>query len=107
MLRYTIISLDKGSALVVASPRGLVHLSISRLGVIAAKDRVRRLFPDAVHDPKGLPGFRQQLRQYFAGRQPIFDVPLDLASLTEFQRQVLAACAKIPYGQVLTYSQLA
>jgi len=107
MLRFTVIPLDKGSALVVASPRGLVHLFITRLGAAAANDRVRRLFPAAVHDPKLLPGLRQQLRQYFAGREATFDVPLDLACLTEFQRQVLTACAKIPYGQVLTYSQLA
>lgn len=30
-----------------------------------------------------------------------------LSSLTPFQRSVLLACAKIPKGQTLTYSQLA
>jgi len=34
-------------------------------------------------------------------------VPLDLRALTPFQREVLAACAEIPWGEVLTYGELA
>tara|TARA_R110002072_G_scaffold179153_2_gene335183 strand:- start:534 stop:1106 length:573 start_codon:yes stop_codon:yes gene_type:complete len=34
-------------------------------------------------------------------------VPLDLGALTPFQREVLSACAEIPWGAVLSYGELA
>jgi methylated-DNA-[protein]-cysteine S-methyltransferase len=47
-----------------------------------------------------------QLEAYFAGRLTSFDLPLDPAG-TEFQRLVWAALREIPYGQTVTYGQLA
>ena len=41
------------------------------------------------------------------GRCDFSDVPLDLAGFTKFQRDVLAACRKIPWGQTLSYGDLA
>ena len=51
---------------------------------------------------------QQPLVAYAAGkRSELGDVPLDLENLTAFQRRVLLACRRIPYGQTLTYAQLA
>lgn len=50
---------------------------------------------------------RRQLHDYFDGTRTTFDVPVDLALLTDFQREVLAACAAIPFGGVSTYAELA
>lgn len=47
-----------------------------------------------------------QLREYFAGKRRIFDVPVDPAG-TEFQRHVWAAVAAIPYGATVSYGALA
>ena len=47
------------------------------------------------------------LTKYFAGKVQDFDVPLDLTGVTPFQRRVLQCCARIPFGQVLTYAELA
>ncbi len=49
---------------------------------------------------------RVQLDEYFAGTRQAFDLPLAPRG-TPFQVQVWKSLASIPYGQTLTYSQLA
>jgi methylated-DNA-[protein]-cysteine S-methyltransferase len=48
----------------------------------------------------------RQLMAYFAGRLIDFDVPLRLHGTT-FQRRVWAALADIPYGETVSYGELA
>ncbi|MDF2923589.1 MAG: [Fe-S]-binding protein [Paenibacillaceae bacterium] len=48
----------------------------------------------------------EQLRQYFAGERSGFSVSLDLHG-TPFQQQVWQSLAKIPYGEVRSYKQIA
>lgn len=48
-----------------------------------------------------------QLSAYFGGKLRQFDLPLDWQGLSAYQEMVLRACYAIPYGQVLTYGQLA
>jgi methylated-DNA-[protein]-cysteine S-methyltransferase len=48
------------------------------------------------------------LKSYAAGNVVQFDgLVLDFRGLTSFQRRVLRACRRIPWGQTVTYSQLA
>jgi methylated-DNA-[protein]-cysteine S-methyltransferase len=49
---------------------------------------------------------RRQLGEYFAGDREHFDLPLD-ARGDEFQRTVWDMIARIPYGQTVTYGELA
>lgn len=49
----------------------------------------------------------KQLQQYAAGKRTIFDLPIDLSACTPFTRDVLAACAKIPFAKVETYGEVA
>ncbi len=49
---------------------------------------------------------RRQLDAYFAGRLTSFDLPVDPAG-TEFQKRVWRGLCDIPYGQAITYGQLA
>lgn len=48
----------------------------------------------------------EQLREYFSGKRKDFSLPLRLAG-TEFQERVWREIARIPYGQTITYSDLA
>jgi methylated-DNA-[protein]-cysteine S-methyltransferase len=48
----------------------------------------------------------RQLGEYFAGERTAFELDLDLHG-DEFDRQVWALVAAIPYGQTRTYGQLA
>jgi len=49
---------------------------------------------------------RRQLGEYFAGTRRDFDLPLAPRG-TEFQRDVWLALRRIPYGETISYAQLA
>jgi methylated-DNA-[protein]-cysteine S-methyltransferase len=50
----------------------------------------------------------ERLRRYFAGAYDDFgDVEIDLAGATPFQRAVAAALRAVPYGETVTYGELA
>jgi O-6-methylguanine DNA methyltransferase len=48
----------------------------------------------------------QQLSEYFSGKRKVFTVELDLRG-TEFQLKVWKAIHEIPYGQTISYGELA
>ncbi len=48
-----------------------------------------------------------QLREYFARERNIFDLPLDLDAVTDFQRSVYDELLKVGYGRLTTYGDLA
>ncbi|MCA8955724.1 MAG: methylated-DNA--[protein]-cysteine S-methyltransferase [Planctomycetes bacterium] len=48
----------------------------------------------------------RQLREYFAGRRRGFDLPLSAAG-TVFQREVWDELQRIPYGETISYGELA
>ena len=48
----------------------------------------------------------RQLREYLAGRRHAFDVPLSLRG-TDFQRRVWQALLQIPYGEAVSYGDVA
>ena len=66
--------------------------------------------PDpAAFGPRTETGFEaaaSQLAEYFAGQRTRFELPLALAG-TGFQRRVWAALQDIPYGETISYRELA
>jgi methylated-DNA-[protein]-cysteine S-methyltransferase len=61
---------------------------------------------DWERDDDGLAPVVEQLEAYFGGSREDFDVVLDLAG-TEFQRRVWAGLLDIPYGETISYGELA
>ena len=67
------------------------------------------LYLDEEHEEKELPVFEQAKRWltiYFSGKEPDFQVPLHFTG-TEFQNEVWEILYAIPYGQTMTYGQIA
>jgi methylated-DNA-[protein]-cysteine S-methyltransferase len=62
--------------------------------------------PDWIYNEKPFTAVRQQLTEYFAGERREFDLPLKLSG-TEFQLSVLHALQQIPYGETMSYSDIA
>ena len=62
--------------------------------------------PDWIFNEKPLGEARRQLREYFAGERREFDLPLKLSG-TDFQVSVLRALREIPYGQTVSYGEIA
>lgn len=48
-----------------------------------------------------------QINEYLAGKRKDFDIELDLSMGTLFQQKVWQALTQIPYGQTISYAQLA
>ena len=49
----------------------------------------------------------RELEDYFSGRAKRFHVPIDLRWVTPFQRKVLDATSGVPFGEVVSYSDIA
>jgi methylated-DNA-[protein]-cysteine S-methyltransferase len=87
-----------GALTLIASARGLSGLRFPGAGPA---------LPPAARDPEALAEPARQLDEYLAGERTAFDLPLDLAGGTGFQRRVWAALLEIPYGTTVTYTELA
>lgn len=62
--------------------------------------------PDWIFNEKPLGEARRQLREYFTGERREFDLSLKLSG-TDFQVSVLRALQEIPYGQTVSYGEIA
>ena len=98
-----------GPLLLAATPRGLACVSYSEfrsedetLARIAA-----RLSPRVIEAPARLDDARRQLDDYFSGRRRGFELPIDWGLVGDFGRRVLGQTARIPYGSVATYGDVA
>lgn len=61
---------------------------------------------ERVRKPSLFKNAATQLKEYFAGARPAFDLPLNPAG-TEFQKRVWNELAKIPHGETISYTELA
>ncbi len=93
--------------LIVNTPIGAIRLLSNGQALVAIE------FPDhysaRVAQPamdEVLASTKQQLQEYFAGKRKTFDLPL-APDGTDFQRSVWQALAKIPYGELRSYGDIA
>ena len=102
MIRYTRFESPLGPVVAVASDAGLMHVDF-----VGAKYE-RPIGRDWVEDASApaLRACREQLGEYFAGRRKDFDLPLAAAG-SDFQKRVWQEIARVPYGQTITYGELA
>ena len=106
---YAIEPSPLGDLLVAVTPRGLVKISyLDRYPVDDALAQIAaRVSPRVLEDPAALDEPRRQLDEYFAGRRRQFELPLDWSLVQGFSRDVLDRTARIPYGNVATYGEVA
>jgi len=91
---------------------------VGTLLIVGDEQSIHRIeFPDNGKARRPEPGWREsargpvaeasrQLREYFAGRRNEFDLPLTPQG-TEFQRTVWDRLQEIPYGETISYGELA
>ena len=89
----------------VPSPLGALRIT-ERDGVLTRVDFARDTRASRDAATPLLQTVRDQLDAYFAGELRVFDLPLD-PSGTTFRRRAWLELANIPYGEVLTYGELA
>jgi methylated-DNA-[protein]-cysteine S-methyltransferase len=105
---YDVLGSPLGPLWVAIGPKGVTTI---HYGSEPSESELRRLVrvygPGVVPDSKRSSALARELDQYFNGRRHEFDVEVDLSGLTPFQTKVLVATAKIPFGSVSTYGQVA
>ncbi len=97
-----------------------VASAVGPLTIVAEDGKITGLYMDAQRHAPGPETFgltadpadepfaaaAAQLRAYFSGELTQFDLPLSPAG-TQFQRRVWAGLLAIPYGETVTYGELA
>ncbi|HEX4763906.1 MAG TPA: methylated-DNA--[protein]-cysteine S-methyltransferase [Usitatibacter sp.] len=102
MIRYTRFDSPLGPLVAVATEEGLTHVDF-----VGAKYE-KPVGPDWVEDASApaLRACREQLAEYFSGKRTAFDLPLAPEG-SAFQKRVWHEIARIPYGETITYGELA
>ena len=105
---YATLDSPVGPLLLALTPHGLVRVAY----VDGGEDQVlselaARVSPRVIRAPRKLDEPRRELDQYFAGDRREFELPLDWQLIRGFGRKVLSAAARVPYGSVSTYKQMA
>ncbi|QOW22668.1 methylated-DNA--[protein]-cysteine S-methyltransferase [Novilysobacter avium] len=101
MIVFTTIDSPVGPLLLAADADGLRLIEFSK-----PRHPVKRGAEWQEGSHPTLDATRTQLDEYFAGRRTGFDLPLSPQG-TLFQRDIWAALAQIPYGQTVTYGDVA
>lgn len=106
---YAELDSPVGTLLLACTPRGLVRVAyLDGDEQEAVLDELaRRVSPRVLAAPRKLDQPRRELEQYFCGRRKSFAVPLDWSLTRGFARRVLTAAARIPFGEVSSYTQVA
>lgn len=103
---YEEVDSPLGRLVVAVTARGLV-----RLAYPGEEDVLDELARDVSPRILRLAGrteeARRELDEYFEGRRVRFEVPVDWSLTTGFTRKVLRATARIPFGELSTYREVA
>jgi methylated-DNA-[protein]-cysteine S-methyltransferase len=95
-----------GPLLVATTRRGLVRLAYPDEPIDAVLDRLAVGVSPRIVEGR-LDRERRELDEYFESKRSRFDIPVDLTLAAGFGRKVLRATARIPYGKVSTYREIA
>jgi methylated-DNA-[protein]-cysteine S-methyltransferase len=105
---YALVDSPLGKLLAAQTKRGLVELAYEDddadrlLAELSA-----RVSPRVLEAPAKLDEVRRQLDQYFEGKRTEFDMPIDWSLSRGFTQRILQATAKVPFGQLATYREMA
>ena len=107
---YATLDSPVGRLLVATTRRGLVRLAYLDQADdedAALVELAAHVSPRILSSPGRVDSPRRELDEYFSGRRNHFETPVDWQLTQGFTRRVLRATARIPYGHVSSYKQVA
>jgi methylated-DNA-[protein]-cysteine S-methyltransferase len=104
---YDLVDTPIGALLVATTERGLARIAFDPEPERELEELARSFGARILRSPRPIDPARRELDEYFAGRRRTFDLPVDLTLVADFNRVVLRELALVPYGEVVTYGQLA
>ena len=110
-IHYAELDTPAGRLLAARTDRGLVRLAYEDFNGgldVILEALADRLSPRILEGPGRLDDVRRELDEYFEGRRNRFDLAIDYSLVRgDFGRRVLQATARIPFGEVATYKDVA
>jgi methylated-DNA-[protein]-cysteine S-methyltransferase len=105
---YATVDSPVGELLVAGTRKGLVRVSFPHeTPQDVVEELAALLSPRVLEAPNRLDEVRRELDEYFEGRRQRFEVPVDMALTHGFTKKVLQVTARIPFGSVSTYRDVA
>ncbi|MBI5029410.1 MAG: methylated-DNA--[protein]-cysteine S-methyltransferase [Chloroflexi bacterium] len=92
---------------VAFNERGIVALKLPRGSRAESMSSLKSEFVDAEILAQPPDKILREITEYVEGRRRTFDLKLDWSSLKPFQRAVLEAANKIPFGETRSYAWIA
>jgi methylated-DNA-[protein]-cysteine S-methyltransferase len=104
---YDLVDSPVGDLLVAATRRGLCRIAYDADPEQELEPLAKAFGTRVLRSPKPIDAARRELDEYFEGRRRRFDLPVDVELLADFNRRVLRELVRVPYGEVVTYGELA
>lgn len=105
---YATVDSPLGRLLAASTSKGLVRLSYENEPLDAALEHLATtVSPRLLESPARLDDVRRELDEYFEGQRQSFDLRIDWSFAAGFVQKVLKATARIPFGSVRSYAQVA
>jgi methylated-DNA-[protein]-cysteine S-methyltransferase len=106
---YATMDSPLGELVVAATDRGLVRIGLPGQPLESVLAQLADgVSPRVMSYPRRLDEARRELDEYFAGGRERFELRVDWRlSHPGFYRRVLRETAKVPFGEIITYSQAA
>jgi methylated-DNA-[protein]-cysteine S-methyltransferase len=97
-----------GELFVAVTQRGLASIAFDGEDRDRLLDRyARELSPRVLTAARATDDVRRELDEYFRGARRRFDLRLDRRLMSPFMKDVLGATARVPFGRLATYGQIA
>ena len=97
-----------GELIVFVTPRGLLRVKYADEPIESVlADVAARVSPRILRAPSRTDAVRRELDGYFSLRRRSFDLPIDWSLVHGFAGGVLRQTARIPFGDVRSYGQVA
>jgi methylated-DNA-[protein]-cysteine S-methyltransferase len=105
---YATMDSPFGELFLAATEQGVVKVGLPNLPIDTIPEELATLIsPRVLEAPKRLDPARRELDAYFNGKLKRFDIPVDWRLARGFADKVLHVVGSIPYGETLSYGQVA
>lgn len=96
-----------GEVWVAFSSGGIVAVDFPANQALFSQRLKRKGYTEIVYDPGTVEPALAQIVEYLQGKRHNFDLHIDWSVMTPFQSQALKATSAIPYGQTVSYNEIA
>ncbi|ETP70214.1 hypothetical protein G159_03265 [Planococcus glaciei CHR43] len=107
-IEWAVLEHSRWTLYVAKTSNGLCYVGSPGQSFEEFQAYINKRFPGAVlqENPDSLTPYLQELHDYFLGRRTLFSLPIDVKG-TPFQEEIWQALQEIPYGQTVSYSDIA